>query len=45
MIPSVEQCFVLMERYDMLENIRAHSMVVERVASVIARSCPDCGQS
>ena len=36
MIPSVDQCFELMERYGMLENIKAHSIMVEKVASVIA---------
>lgn len=37
MIPSVKECFELMEQYEMLENIRAHSIVVERVATIIAQ--------
>jgi uncharacterized protein len=31
MIPSVLQCFELMDRYRMLENIRVHSVVVARL--------------
>jgi uncharacterized protein len=37
MIPTVGQCFELMERYGMLENIKAHSIMVEKVANLIAR--------
>jgi len=37
MIPTVDQCFELMEKYGMLENIKAHSIMVEKVAKVIAR--------
>ena len=41
MIPSVEQCFELMKKYGMLDNIRAHSIVVEKVAAIIAGGqCP-----
>jgi uncharacterized protein len=43
MIPTVEQCFDLMERYGMLENIKAHSIMVEKVASVIAREINKAG--
>ena len=37
MIPSVQQCFDLMAKYEMLENIKAHSIMVERIASLMAR--------
>jgi uncharacterized protein len=37
MIPTVDQCFELMEKYGMLENIKSHSIMVEKVANVIAR--------
>ena len=38
MIPSVSECFRLMDRYRMLENIRWHSIVVARVAECLTRS-------
>lgn len=44
MIPSVDQCLSLMETYGMLENIRAHSMVVEKVASLLARGLRKAGE-
>ena len=37
MIPSVQQCFELMAKYEMLGNIKAHSIMVERIVSLIAR--------
>lgn len=37
-IPTVEICLQLMEDYRMLDNIRAHSKVVARVAELIATS-------
>ena len=43
MIPSVKECFKLMEKYGMLDNIRAHSTMVEKIASVIARELRDAG--
>ena len=45
MIPSVQQCFALMTKYKMLENIKAHSIMVEKVASMIARALRDAGES
>jgi len=36
MIPNAEECFDYMERYGMLDNIRDHSLVVEKVARLIA---------
>lgn len=43
MIPTADQCFELMERYGMLENIKAHSIMVEKVANVIAREIKKTG--
>ena len=37
MVPSVETCLRLMKKYGMLENIKAHSIVVARIARFIAR--------
>ncbi len=37
MAPSIQECFQLMDTYHMLENIRAHSVVVARVARLIAQ--------
>ena len=36
MIPSAEECFEFMEKYEMLGNIRAHSIIVEKIARRIA---------
>lgn len=43
MIPSAKECLELMEKHEMLENIRAHSIVVERVANIIAQGLIDTG--
>ena len=43
MIPTIDQCFELMERYGMLENIKAHSIMVEKVANIIAREIMKTG--
>jgi uncharacterized protein len=45
MIPSIDQCLALMAKYGMLENIKAHSIVVEKVASLLARGLRQAGQS
>ena len=37
MIPSIEECFHFMDKYHMLENIKAHSVVVARVTCLIAQ--------
>jgi putative nucleotidyltransferase with HDIG domain len=37
MIPSPKECCRFMNKYGMLENIKAHSIVVENVAALIAR--------
>lgn len=43
MVPSIEQCYAFMEKYEMLENIRAHSIMVERVAALIAQGLREVG--
>lgn len=43
MIPSVEECFRLIEKYGMLDNIMAHSVVVEKIAGIIARGLRNAG--
>lgn len=37
-VPSVAQCLALMDRYGMLDNIRAHSLTVARVAEALLAS-------
>jgi uncharacterized protein len=44
MIPTADQCILLMDKYGMLQNIKAHSMVVEKVASFLARSLQKVGE-
>jgi len=36
-IPSINECLALMDRYEMLANIREHSFIVARVAETIVR--------
>jgi len=36
MIPQIDECITLMNTYDMLDNIKAHSLKVEQVARIIA---------
>ncbi|MBW2615396.1 MAG: HD domain-containing protein, partial [Deltaproteobacteria bacterium] len=43
MIPSIETCFELMDKYRMLENIKTHSIVVTKVAHLIALGLRDAG--
>jgi len=43
MIPSFEECLQLMDKYHMLENIKAHSLMVERVAMIIATGLNNAG--
>ncbi|MEW6595511.1 MAG: HD domain-containing protein [Thermodesulfobacteriota bacterium] len=38
MIPSLRQCFELMDEYRMLANIRDHSLLVARVAGLVAEN-------
>ncbi len=37
MIPSIEECYAFMDKYGMLAHIKAHSVVVARIARMIAR--------
>lgn len=43
MIPPVEQCLAMMKSYGMLANIRAHSLMVGRVAGLIGTSLIQAG--
>jgi putative nucleotidyltransferase with HDIG domain len=43
MIPSMDTCFELMDHYQMLENIKIHSVLVARVAHLIATGLLDAG--
>lgn len=43
MIPSVEDCYKLMDKYNMLDNIKAHSVIVEKVAIIIAKGLVEAG--
>ncbi|MBW1721767.1 MAG: HDIG domain-containing protein [Deltaproteobacteria bacterium] len=43
MIPSREQCYRFMDAYRMRDNIRNHSIMVEKVASLIARGLREEG--
>ena len=44
MLPTPSECFQVMDQYDMLENIKAHSIVVGRIAEFIAGSLSRSGQ-
>jgi len=35
MIPSIQRCLAIMDKYHMLDNIKAHSVMVAKVAHVI----------
>lgn len=43
MIPSPKECFELMEQYGMLDNIKAHSIMVEKIAILIGQGLKDAG--
>jgi len=43
MIPSIRECFDLMDKYRMLDNIRSHSVVVAKVARLIAQGLREAG--
>lgn len=45
MVPSVDVCFQLMNRYGMLDHIKDHSIMVEKVASLIARRLIESGEA
>jgi uncharacterized protein len=40
-IPSIQQCYSLMDEYEMLANIRAHSLMVTRVAALLLQELAD----
>lgn len=40
-IPTIQQCHSLMEEYAMLDNIRAHSLMVARVAQLLLQGLAD----
>ena len=43
MIPSIKECFEFMEQYEMLDNIKAHSIMVEKIATIIGCKLKDAG--
>jgi putative nucleotidyltransferase with HDIG domain len=43
MIPSVKECLELMEQYGMLDNIKAHSIMVQRIATIIGQGLKHTG--
>ena len=43
MIPSVKECLELMEQYGMLDNIKAHSIMVQRIATIIGQGLKRAG--
>ena len=43
MIPGNEECFRMMDKYQMLDNIKSHSLVVANVAYFISTSLLDAG--
>jgi len=45
MIPSVEQCFEFMTQYEMLDNIKEHSVMVEKISRIIAEHLNESGSS
>ena len=45
LIPTNEECFLLMEKYQMLDHIKAHSLVVANVAGLLSKSLLNAGVS
>ena len=43
MIPNEKECYTLMARYQMLDNIREHSIVVADIVRIISRSLLNSG--
>lgn len=41
-VPSISQCLEFFDRYEMLDNIRAHSFVVARVAETLLNDLHQC---
>lgn len=44
MIPSVSECFQIMNQYEMLGNIKEHSVMVARVAGFIVKELHEAGK-
>jgi len=44
-VPSLNQCLDFIERYEMLDNIRAHSFKVARVAELLMNGLVEAGRS
>ncbi len=42
-IPDDEQCFKLWDKYEMLENVREHSLMVAHIATVLAKKAFESG--
>ncbi len=45
MIPSILECIKIMDRYGMLDNIKAHSIMVTKVAYIISYELIDQGNT
>jgi putative nucleotidyltransferase with HDIG domain len=45
MVPSRDLCFQLMDRYGMWENIKAHSIMVQKISTLLADSLRDAGEN
>jgi uncharacterized protein len=43
MVPRIEECYALMDEYRMLDNIRQHSVIVAKVAELIASGLVKAG--
>jgi putative nucleotidyltransferase with HDIG domain len=43
MIPTEEECYVLMDQYQMLENIREHSILVAKIVRAISNGLVNAG--
>ena len=43
MIPSIETCLSLMDKYRMLENIQVHSFIVAGIAHLMAKGLKEAG--
>lgn len=43
MIPSAKECLELMEQYGMLDNIKAHSIMVKKIAFLIGQGLKNAG--
>ena len=44
-VPTKEECYALWDKYEMLENIREHSIMVAKTALYLTKRGLDCGQA